>query len=416
MALKKIKVGNTVYDIGGTDEGKVNLTTPFTSNGEIVIAEDTTGVKGSGVQVSDLATKSDLNNLATKDDLTDLATKSDLDDLTTTSEVNTAISNSLTGAVSTIKTSNLLASRVLVSDSSGKVGASSNVTATELGYLDGVTSSIQTQLNNLNTNVSARPTQSEVESLIEDFVTFGEKPSTYTVEALSGVTYGFTLGSDGYYASTNKSNSTFSLCKVVFNLTEAQNIVISCYQSSESGYDFGLLSTLDKPLNADANVDSANVFANHKGLSGNATTTYSNVSAGEHFIYIKYRKDSSQSNGSDVFKFKIEPLTGSVNTNIITDGTNTLDLSQVGHGVEIIDISGLDTIPEEYQDFEKLKTCYLKSGSLIYRLSYDDTSEDSGLYYENSDELYYKYLRITSNFNIEDNPDAVGEKHIATQD
>lgn len=51
----------------------------------------------------------------------------------------------ITGAASTITTSNLTASRVLVSDSSGKVAASS-VTSTTLGYLD-ATSSIQTQLD-----------------------------------------------------------------------------------------------------------------------------------------------------------------------------------------------------------------------------------------------------------------------------
>ena len=50
------------------------------------------------------------------------------------------------GAVSTIKDSNLTASRALISNSSGKV-AVSDVTSTELSYLDGVTSSIQTQLN-----------------------------------------------------------------------------------------------------------------------------------------------------------------------------------------------------------------------------------------------------------------------------
>lgn len=50
------------------------------------------------------------------------------------------------GAVSTIKDSNLTASRALVSNSSGKVAVSA-VTATELEYLDGVTSNIQTQLN-----------------------------------------------------------------------------------------------------------------------------------------------------------------------------------------------------------------------------------------------------------------------------
>lgn len=42
---------------------------------------------------------------------------------------------------------NLTKSRALVSDSSGKVAVSA-VTSAELGYLDGVTSKIQTQLNN----------------------------------------------------------------------------------------------------------------------------------------------------------------------------------------------------------------------------------------------------------------------------
>lgn len=53
----------------------------------------------------------------------------------------------ITGAASTIVSSNLTANRALVSDASGKV-ASASVTNTELGYLSGVTSAIQTQLNN----------------------------------------------------------------------------------------------------------------------------------------------------------------------------------------------------------------------------------------------------------------------------
>lgn len=58
------------------------------------------------------------------------------------------MSSDLAGAVSTIATSNLTANRALTSDGSGKVAASA-VTATELSYLTGVTSNIQTQLNNL---------------------------------------------------------------------------------------------------------------------------------------------------------------------------------------------------------------------------------------------------------------------------
>lgn len=53
------------------------------------------------------------------------------------------------GAVSTIKDSNLTASKALISDSSGKVAVSEDVTSTELGYLSGVTSSVQTQLDEL---------------------------------------------------------------------------------------------------------------------------------------------------------------------------------------------------------------------------------------------------------------------------
>jgi hypothetical protein len=52
----------------------------------------------------------------------------------------------ITGAATTIDTEDLTVSRALVSDGSGKV-AVSDVTATELGYLDGVTSAVQTQVD-----------------------------------------------------------------------------------------------------------------------------------------------------------------------------------------------------------------------------------------------------------------------------
>ena len=52
----------------------------------------------------------------------------------------------LTGGATTIVSSNLTASRALISNADGKVAVSA-VTSTELGYLDGVTSKVQTQLN-----------------------------------------------------------------------------------------------------------------------------------------------------------------------------------------------------------------------------------------------------------------------------
>lgn len=62
--------------------------------------------------------------------------------------------DTVTGGASTIVDSNLTANRALVSNGNGKV-AVSEVTATELGYLDGVTSNVQTQLDEkaLDSNV-----------------------------------------------------------------------------------------------------------------------------------------------------------------------------------------------------------------------------------------------------------------------
>ena len=68
---------------------------------------------------------------------------------TNVNNVQTALTSkqdTVVGGASTITADNLTANRALVSNSSGKV-AVSNVTSTELGYLDGVTSNIQTQLN-----------------------------------------------------------------------------------------------------------------------------------------------------------------------------------------------------------------------------------------------------------------------------
>ena len=53
----------------------------------------------------------------------------------------------ITGGASSVVTANLTVSRALVSDGSGKIAASATTTTTEIGYLAGVTSALQTQLN-----------------------------------------------------------------------------------------------------------------------------------------------------------------------------------------------------------------------------------------------------------------------------
>lgn len=66
----------------------------------------------------------------------------------------------ITGAASTVATSNTTANRALVSNASGKIGVSTT-TLTELGYLSGVTSNIQTQINAISTATnSSQPNES----------------------------------------------------------------------------------------------------------------------------------------------------------------------------------------------------------------------------------------------------------------
>ena len=78
--------------------------------------------------------------------------------ITTTDSLNTAIGKlekgleekqaTITGAATTVVSNDLTANRALVSDNSGKISIS-EITATELGYLDGVTANIQNQIDAL---------------------------------------------------------------------------------------------------------------------------------------------------------------------------------------------------------------------------------------------------------------------------
>jgi len=66
------------------------------------------------------------------------------DQLASNAVVNASVASS--AAIAFSKMADLTASRALVSDGSGDVSVSA-VTSTEIGYLDGVTSAIQTQIN-----------------------------------------------------------------------------------------------------------------------------------------------------------------------------------------------------------------------------------------------------------------------------
>ena len=98
----------------------------------------------------------------------------------------------IAGAVSTITTDNLAASKALVSDGSGKVAASS-VTSTVLGYLD-ATSSIQTQLNSKQVTITGAATTIDTENLTASKALVSDGSGKVAVSAVTSTETGYLAG------------------------------------------------------------------------------------------------------------------------------------------------------------------------------------------------------------------------------
>lgn len=130
---------------------------------------------------------------------------------------------------------------------------------------------------------------------------------SYDVENIT-TTYGFALNSNNYYESNNKGHSSSAaVCKVDFHLPVSATITFSVINYAESTYDYGLLSNLDTTLNTNSSADTSNVYwsgQNHNSASVQ-TVTYSNVTAGNHYIYVKYFKDSYTDSNNDSLQFKV---------------------------------------------------------------------------------------------------------------
>lgn len=86
----------------------------------------------------------------------------------------------IVGGASTITDDNLTANRALVSNGSGKVVVST-VTSTELGYLDGVTSNVQTQLDKKLESAPVTSVNTKTGAVVLDALDVGALPDTTSI-------------------------------------------------------------------------------------------------------------------------------------------------------------------------------------------------------------------------------------------
>lgn len=98
-------------------------------------------------------------------------------------QVKTALNSkqdTIVGGASTITDNNLTANRALVSNGSGKVVVST-VTSTELGYLDGVTSNVQTQLDKKLESAPVTSVNTKTGAVVLDALDVGALPDTTSI-------------------------------------------------------------------------------------------------------------------------------------------------------------------------------------------------------------------------------------------
>lgn len=126
--------------------GATTVTTDTNGNIVITSTDNNTTYSAAGSSLGLVKSGGDVtisSGVITVNDDSHNHTIANVDNLQTSLDAKQA---TVTGGASTITSSNLTASRALISDGSGKVAVSA-VTSTELGYLDGVTSAIQSQLD-----------------------------------------------------------------------------------------------------------------------------------------------------------------------------------------------------------------------------------------------------------------------------
>ncbi len=149
----------------------------------------------------------------------------------------------------------------------------------------------------------------------------GTPSNTYTVtNKVADASYGFEFNSStGYYVSTNDGVSkSASVARLNLNFESDCLVTITYINYAEANYDYGMFGKLDTEVATDGLTAGSNGSSPSDSLSNyqiamctnssSAQTVTYTVSAGEHFIDIKYGKDDASNDNSDSLQWKVTSI------------------------------------------------------------------------------------------------------------
>lgn len=175
---------------------------------------------------------------------------------------------------------------------------------------------------------------------ITDQLTGGQPNNTYTVTPqVSGASYGFNLNSStGYYTSTNNgvANSA-AVCRINFSCETACLVTIQYINYAEATYDYGIFGRVDTALGTTYTADSNPYLScgtSTYNTSSVQTLTY-DLTAGDHYIDIKYRKDTATNSNNDNLQWKISSIEATG-----TSGNYTYNLTDINEKHSLIFVFG----------------------------------------------------------------------------
>lgn len=227
--------------------------------------------------------------------------------------------------------------------------------------LTSVLSKINTKL--VEKGATEATTLNDVDSKLDEISTGNiSVEGSFQVVAIDGAAYGFEKQADEYWQSTNKGvSNSCSVCKVVFNMNTDGTAVFDCINHAEANYDYGVIGNVDTELSITGIDDtSSNIAKSFKDSNSSSVQTYRMViSSGEHFVYVKYRKDNSKDENDDIFKFKVSIASNAATSADILYGKKAYVngaliegaiQTKTGQQGSTITSNGTTSIPQGYHD------------------------------------------------------------------